>query len=294
MSRLTSPQYEAKRNLLCDALRQMGYDAPRPQGSFYCFPRTPIPDDLAFIHLLQNEGILAVPGRVSDAPAICASPSPSAATNSNARSPASSARSRKVRRTRDRLSHSPSLLIAAAAAQTDPSGHWEGTLGQWTGSLGMPQQKVAAVRATGIRIVDATVQFTAPGLPGIPAFDLTWSPGKLSGKLDVKGAALPLEMKRTGDAKVEAAQSSPAVSRELEGDWQGSVTMPSGQSRDVAVHFKNQPDKPWLQPSTARVMAWKGSNSPASAIPAASSSLPSQSGPPPAATKAPSTRKAPN
>jgi len=54
--------YEEKRNLLCDALNAMGYDAPRPQGSFYVFPRTPIADDVAFIRLLQAEGILAVPG----------------------------------------------------------------------------------------------------------------------------------------------------------------------------------------------------------------------------------------
>jgi aspartate aminotransferase len=55
-------QYQAKRDLLCDALTGMGYDAPRPQGSFYCFPRTPIADDVAFIRRLQKEGILAVPG----------------------------------------------------------------------------------------------------------------------------------------------------------------------------------------------------------------------------------------
>jgi aspartate aminotransferase len=55
-------QYQAKRDLLCDALNSMGYAAPRPQGSFYVFPKTPIPDDLAFIRLLQTEGILAVPG----------------------------------------------------------------------------------------------------------------------------------------------------------------------------------------------------------------------------------------
>jgi aspartate aminotransferase len=40
----------------------MGYDAPRPQGSFYAFPKTPTADDVAFIRLLQAEGILAVPG----------------------------------------------------------------------------------------------------------------------------------------------------------------------------------------------------------------------------------------
>jgi aspartate aminotransferase len=54
--------YEAKRNLLCDALGAMGYDAPRPQGSFYCYPKTPMADDLAFLKVLQGEGILAVPG----------------------------------------------------------------------------------------------------------------------------------------------------------------------------------------------------------------------------------------
>jgi aspartate aminotransferase len=55
-------QYQAKRDLLCDALTAMGYEAPRPQGSFYCFPRTPISDDVGFIRRLQQEGILAVPG----------------------------------------------------------------------------------------------------------------------------------------------------------------------------------------------------------------------------------------
>jgi len=54
--------YQAKRDLLCDSLAAMGYDAPRPRGSFYVFPRTPIADDVAFIRELQTEGILAVPG----------------------------------------------------------------------------------------------------------------------------------------------------------------------------------------------------------------------------------------
>jgi aspartate aminotransferase len=40
----------------------MGYEAPRPQGSYYVFPKTPISDDVAFIRMLQEEGILAVPG----------------------------------------------------------------------------------------------------------------------------------------------------------------------------------------------------------------------------------------
>jgi len=54
--------YQAKRDRLCGALQAMGYDAPRPEGSFYVFPRTPISDDVAFIRALREEGILAVPG----------------------------------------------------------------------------------------------------------------------------------------------------------------------------------------------------------------------------------------
>jgi aspartate aminotransferase len=55
-------QYQAKRDLLCDALTAMGYHAPRPQGSYFAFPETPVLDDVAFTGLLREEGVLAVPG----------------------------------------------------------------------------------------------------------------------------------------------------------------------------------------------------------------------------------------
>jgi len=55
-------RYQEKRDILCDALKAMGYDVRTPQGSFYVFPRTPLADDVAFIRQLQAEGILAVPG----------------------------------------------------------------------------------------------------------------------------------------------------------------------------------------------------------------------------------------
>jgi aspartate aminotransferase len=54
--------YQCKRDLLCGALQAMGYDAPKPQGGFYVFPKTPVPDDVAFVGRLREEGILVVPG----------------------------------------------------------------------------------------------------------------------------------------------------------------------------------------------------------------------------------------
>jgi aspartate aminotransferase len=54
--------YQERRDLMCDGLSRIGYDAPKPEGTFYVFPKTPIPDDVAFVRLLAGEGVLAVPG----------------------------------------------------------------------------------------------------------------------------------------------------------------------------------------------------------------------------------------
>jgi len=55
-------QYRELRDLLYDGLRDAGYDCIKPDGAFYMFPRSPLPDDVAFVRLLQQERILAVPG----------------------------------------------------------------------------------------------------------------------------------------------------------------------------------------------------------------------------------------
>ncbi len=55
-------QYKRNRDLLCDGLRECGYDFTTPPGAFYLFPKAPIPDDVAFVKALQEELILVVPG----------------------------------------------------------------------------------------------------------------------------------------------------------------------------------------------------------------------------------------
>jgi aspartate aminotransferase len=54
--------YKRKRDLLCDGLRDCGYDFTTPPGAFYLFPKAPIADDVAFVKDLQEELILVVPG----------------------------------------------------------------------------------------------------------------------------------------------------------------------------------------------------------------------------------------
>jgi aspartate aminotransferase len=55
--------YQARRDLLCDGLSECGYEFIRPKGAFYLFPKSPVPDDVAFVRALQEELILTVPGR---------------------------------------------------------------------------------------------------------------------------------------------------------------------------------------------------------------------------------------
>ncbi len=59
--------YERRRNLFCEILDEAGLEYIKPEGAFYVFPRTPI-DDVEFCKLLQEELILAVPGRGFGAP----------------------------------------------------------------------------------------------------------------------------------------------------------------------------------------------------------------------------------
>ncbi|MEE8399308.1 MAG: pyridoxal phosphate-dependent aminotransferase, partial [Desulfobacterales bacterium] len=55
-------EYARKRELICKGLAACGYEFTRPAGAFYLFPRTPIPDDVEFVRLLQEKLILVVPG----------------------------------------------------------------------------------------------------------------------------------------------------------------------------------------------------------------------------------------
>ncbi len=55
-------EYQKKRDVLYNILIEAGLSVIKPMGAFYIFPRSPIPDDVAFVRELQKHKILAVPG----------------------------------------------------------------------------------------------------------------------------------------------------------------------------------------------------------------------------------------
>ena len=54
--------YERKRDYLYKELTGIGYELVKPEGAFYAFPASPIPDDVAFVKELLKWNVLVTPG----------------------------------------------------------------------------------------------------------------------------------------------------------------------------------------------------------------------------------------
>jgi len=54
--------YKERRDMLYNHLTKLGFSCIKPQGAFYLFPKTPIPDDVEFKNIAMKYNILVVPG----------------------------------------------------------------------------------------------------------------------------------------------------------------------------------------------------------------------------------------
>jgi aspartate aminotransferase len=59
---------QARRDRMVAALRAMGYEVTRPEGTFYLMARSPDPDDIAFTARLAELGALVLPGSILESP----------------------------------------------------------------------------------------------------------------------------------------------------------------------------------------------------------------------------------
>ncbi len=60
--------YVRRREMFCKVLTDAGIEFMPPKGAFYVFPKSPLEDDVEFVNILQEQKILAVPGRGFGAP----------------------------------------------------------------------------------------------------------------------------------------------------------------------------------------------------------------------------------
>jgi aspartate aminotransferase len=62
------PLFQRKRDVMVKALLEMGYRVNAPEGAFYLFPESPLPDDAEFVSILDREDVLVLAGRMFETP----------------------------------------------------------------------------------------------------------------------------------------------------------------------------------------------------------------------------------
>jgi uncharacterized protein len=158
-------------------------------------------------------------------------------------------------------------LAAAASAERalafqaagGPSGHWVGTLAgpgievevdlatkgadAWYGTFSVPSQGSRGIPLADLSIKGNAVSFAIKGAPGDPQFSGTLSQdGKtISGTFSQGGGSFPLSLSWKGEPKFDAPQKSTAITKDVEGSWEGTLDV-KGTLLRLALKLANGPD----------------------------------------------------
>ncbi|MCA1561813.1 MAG: hypothetical protein LC804_16620 [Acidobacteria bacterium] len=153
---------------------------------------------------------------------------------------------------------SPSLLAQTAG---DPAGHWEGTVqapnmavkveidlaknskGELAGTFGQPAQGVKGLPLSTVAVNGRSVRFVVKAGPDISTFEAVLAEdGKsMSGDVTLAGQSVPFTLTRTGDARIAPTPKSPAIGKELEGTWNGTLDG-GGRQQRLVLKMANQAD----------------------------------------------------
>jgi hypothetical protein len=149
---------------------------------------------------------------------------------------------------------------AASAQAPSASGHWTGVLDTpaqaldvevdlkpgtppaWVGTISIPVQNLRAFPLS-VEVQDTSVSFVMANVPGTPTFKGTLAADgqTINGDFSQGGGSLPLKLTRKGDAVFTAPAKSTAVTKELEGTWNGSLEA-GGNTLRLTLKLANGPD----------------------------------------------------
>jgi hypothetical protein len=154
------------------------------------------------------------------------------------------------------------LSASAVLAQTantksgaDPAGHWEGkidipehplgmtldlardTKGAWIGTMTIAGTTSVDVPLTSLKIDDSTVHFAAR-LPEETGFVVHLANGVFSGTATNPQGSAPVQLTRSGEAKVNLPAPSSPLSKPFAGEWVGSLPV---QGKEIRIGLKLAP-----------------------------------------------------
>jgi len=113
--------------------------------------------------------------------------------------------------------------------------------GRWTGSVIVPERGIKGAPLSDISVHDSDIAATVPGVLGDPRIVARLAAdGTLEGELRQGGNTAPLLLKRTGPPQVDPPRRSTPVPKDLEGEWQGEMTVRGNPVR-VKVTMANRP-----------------------------------------------------
>jgi len=147
----------------------------------------------------------------------------------------------------------------AFQAGATAAAHWTGTIagpeiavevdlapnsaGVWRGTISIPSQGTKGIPLREVSVQGTAVKFAIPGAPGDPRYAGTLSAdGKtIAGDFMQSGATLVLTLTRQGEPKFEVPQKSTPITKELEGNWEGSLDV-QGQILRLVLKLANGVD----------------------------------------------------
>ena len=147
------------------------------------------------------------------------------------------------------------LCVVQLQAQT---GHWEGTIQAADktaviefdltpngGTFNLPARNLRALPLANVVLSEKTVTFEIKG-DGGGVFQGTLSSDhkSIEGTFSMRGPQsmeIPFTLKRTGDARIEAAPKSAPIGKELEGKWTGTLDV-QGVQKQIGLTLASHPD----------------------------------------------------
>jgi hypothetical protein len=156
------------------------------------------------------------------------------------------------------------IALTAAGSNSLPlqappgSGHWEGSInvqgkelrltidlaakgGAWEGAAGLPDMNSTGMDLAGIVVQGDAVTFSIKGAPGDPTFKgkLSADAKNLSGDFSQGPAAGTFTLAWKGEPKIEAPPRNAPLTKDLEGDWDGSLDL-NGNVLRLSLKLTNQ------------------------------------------------------